>query len=211
MFGGTTQPMGCGPEMATLPKNTKKPMFAGPNKDGLIMNIAHAAIAAGIAQPSWSNFPITKQYGPRVQFGCLLTDLVLDYDAPDDGERLCDPEKCHVCSEVCPMHALPDKASGKSDQWTVAGRTYEVAAHNVNACTVAALGLRDEFAGLRKQGDLVQGDDPSDAEIEAAMAKFKISNCNLDHFPKCYCNRCQIYCPVGKWKETFRDTGLSKR
>ena len=211
MFGGTTQPMGCGPEMATLPKNTKKPMFAGPNKDGLIMNIAHAAIAAGIAQPSWSNFPVTKQYGPRVQFGCLLTDLELDYDAPDDGERLCDPEKCHICSEVCPMHALPDASSGKHSEWKIAGKTYEVAEHNVNACTVAALGMRNEFAGIKKRGDLVESDAPTDAEIEDAMAKYEISAFNLDHYPKCFCNKCQIYCPVGNWKETFRDTGLSKR
>ena len=211
MFGGVTQPMGCGPEMATLPKNTRLPMFAGPNKDGLIMNITHAAIAAGLAQPGWNNFPITKEYGPRVQFGCLLTDLELEYDAPDDGPRLCDPETCHICSEVCPMHALPEKGAGQSDRWEIAGREYEVSAHRVNACTVAALGMRNEFAGIRKRGDLVASDDPTDDEIAQAMANYEISNCNLDHYPKCYCNRCQIYCPAGSWKEAFGDTGLSRR
>ena len=30
-FGAATQPMGCGPEQGTLPKNTPLPMFAGPN------------------------------------------------------------------------------------------------------------------------------------------------------------------------------------
>ena len=209
-FGGATQPMGCGPEQATLPKNTPLPMFAGPNKDGLIMNIGHAAIAAGIAQPSWSNFPITKEFGPRVQFGCLLTDLELVYDEPDNGPRLCDPETCNVCSKVCPMGALPEKASGKKSTWSIAGTEYEVAEHNVNACTVAALGLRDEFGGIRKQGDLVEGDDPTDEDIAKAMSEYKISNCNLDHYPKCFCNKCQIYCPVGNWEKTFHATGLSK-
>ena len=210
MFGAATQPLGCGPEMATLPKNTKLPMFSGPNKDGLCMNIAHAAIAAGIAQPGWSNFPVTKEYGPRVQFGCILTDLELEYDEPDRGPRLCDPEKCHVCSDVCPMHALPDKSSGDSTTWRIAGDEYQVSNHKVNACTVAALGLRDEFAGIRKQGDLVTSDDPTDEDIEAAMEKYEISPCNLDHWPKCYCNRCQIYCPLGNRQEIFHDTGLSK-
>ena len=210
-FGAATQPMGCGPEQGTLPKNTPLPMFAGPNKDGLIMNIAHAAIAAGLAQPGWNNFPITKQYGPRVQFGCLLTDLELEYDSPDDGPRLCDPEKCHVCSELCPMHALPDKASGESSTWSIGGREYEVAKHKVNACTVAALGMRNEFAGIRKRGDLVESEDPTDEEIAEAMKRYEISNCNLDHYPKCYCNRCQIYCPVGNWQATFGDTGLSRQ
>ena len=211
MFGGATQPMGCGPEMATLPKNTSRPMFTGPNKDGLIMNIAHAAVAAGLAQPGWNNFPVTREYGPRVQFGCLLTDLELEYDPPDDGPRLCDPETCHICSEVCPMNALPEKGAGASDRWEIAGRTYEVSPHKVNACTVAALGMRNEFAGIRKRGDLVESDDPTDDEIAQAMENYEISNCNLDHYPKCYCNRCQIYCPIGNWKETFGDTGLSKR
>jgi len=209
-FGGATQPMGCGPEMGTLPKNTPLPMFAGPNKDGLIMNITHAAIAAGIAQAGWNNFPITKEFGPRVQFGCLLTDLELEYTAPDDGPRLCDPAACHVCSSVCPMAALPDAASGEKTEWQIAGRTYDVAKHKVNACTVAALGMRNEFAGIRKRGNLVEGMDPTDEEIAKAIKDYEISNCNLDHYPKCYCNRCQIYCPVGKWKETFHDTGLSK-
>ena len=209
-FGGSTQPLGCGPEMATLPKNTPLPMFAGPNKDGLVMNIAHAAIAAGIAQPGWNNFPITKEFGPRVQFGCLLTDLELVYDEPDRGPRLCNPETCQVCSKVCPMDALPEKASGESCEWTIAGERYEVAAHKVNACTVAALGMRNEFAGIRKRGDLVEDRNPSDAEIAKAMSEYEISNCNLDHYPKCYCNKCQIYCPVGSWDKTFRSTGLSK-
>jgi len=209
MFGGATQPLGCGPEMATLPKNTPLPMFAGPNKDGLVMNIAHAAIAAGIAQPGWNNFPVTREYGPRVQFGCLLTDLELIYDLPDDGPRLCNPEKCGICSKVCPMEALPPAQAGESSSWNIAGRTYQVAKHRVNACTVAALGLRDEFAGIRRQGDLVQGMDPSDEDIAKAMKAFKISNTNLDHYPKCHCNRCQIYCPIGNWEETFGKTGLS--
>ncbi len=202
-FGGTTQPLGCGPEMGTLPKNTPLPMFAGPNKDGLVMNIAHAAIAAGIAQPGWNNFPITREYGPRVQFGCLLTDLELVYDAPDDGERLCDPAKCRVCSDRCPMRALPPKESGEETVWRIAGREYAVAKHNVNACTVAALGMRSEFAGIRDRGDLVKGMDPTDAEIAEGIRNYEISNCNLDHYPKCYCNVCQIYCPVGSWAETF--------
>lgn len=202
-FGGTTQPLGCGPEMGSLPKNTPLPMFAGPNKDGLCMNIAHAAIAAGLAQPGWSNFPVTKAYGPRVQFGCLLTDLELVYDEPDRGPRLCDPDKCHICSDRCPMHALPPRDSGEKSVWIIAGDSYEVAKHKVHACTVAALGMRSEFAGIRKRGDLVEGMDPTAEDIAAAMERYEISNCNLDHYPKCYCNICQIYCPLGDWEQHF--------
>ncbi len=107
------------------------------------------------------------------------------------------------------MHALPDRASGEKSVWRIAGEDYEVAKHRVNACTVAALGLRDEFAGIRKRGDLVEGEDPTDEDIADAMKRFPISNCNLDHYPKCNCNRCQIYCPLGGWQAAFGNTGLS--
>lgn len=209
-FGGATQPMGCGPVQATLPKNTPLPMFAGPNKDGLIMNIAHAAIASGIAQSSWSGFPVTKDFGPRVQFGCLLTNLELVYDEPDSGERLCNPEKCNICSKVCPMNALPEKSAGEKRSFTVAGKEYEESLHNVNACTVAALGMRNEFAGIRKRGDLVVGMNPTDDDIAKAMSEYEISNFNIDHYPKCFCNKCQIYCPLGNWDKIFGETGISK-
>lgn len=209
-YGASTQPMGCGPEMGTLPKNTPLPMFAGPYKGGLIMNIAHAAVAAGIAQPGWNNFPVTKEYGPRVQFGCLLTELELVYDEPDTGPRLCDPDKCHICSRQCPVGALPEKSTGKYQTWQIAGNSYEVADHNVNACTVAALGMRDEFSGIVKQGDLVDKTDPTDEDIAQAMAEYKISNSNLDHYPKCFCNRCQIYCPIGNWNDHFREVSKVK-
>ena len=209
-FDAATQPLGCGPEQGGLPKKTALPMFAGPYKGGLPFNVAHAAIAAGLAQPGWNNFPVTKEFGPRVQFGCLLTDLELEYNEPDNGPRLCDPDKCHICSDKCPMNALPPKSSGKKTIWTIAGKDYEVAEHKVNACTVAALGMRSEFAGIVDRGDLVEGMDPTDDDIAAAMKKYPLSNSNLDHYPKNFCNRCQVYCPIGNWKETFADTGLSK-
>lgn len=208
-IGGTTQPLSCGPNQNGLPVNTPMPMFAGPYKGGLPFNISHAAVAAGIAQMGWSNYPVTREFGPRVQFGCFLTDLVLEYDKPDESSPLCDPEKCHICSEKCPMHALPARGEAPGRKIRIAGREYETAAHRVNACTVAALGLRNEFCGRNKTGDLVTGDDPTDEEIADAIRKKPISNVDLDHYPKYYCNKCLLYCPLGNWKEIFGDTKLS--
>ena len=177
----------------------------GPYKGGLPFNVEHAAVAAGLAQPSFSNFVVTKEFGPRIQFGCILTDLELEYDHPDSGPRLCDPESCHICADVCPVNALPDKLKTVRN----AGRSYEMSDHKVNACTVAALGMRNEFAGKVKRGDLVTTDDPSDTDIAEAMKNYAISNTNLDHYPKSFCNRCQIYCPLGNRKSIFKDKGLS--
>ncbi|MCQ2553098.1 MAG: hypothetical protein MJ150_02210, partial [Clostridia bacterium] len=106
--------------------------------------------------------------------------------------------------------ALPAKETGKKTVWTINGKDYEVAAHNVNACTVAALGMRNEFAGIEKRGDLVEGKNPTDEDIAKAMKAYKTSDTNLDHYPKNYCNKCQIYCPIGNRDKIFKETGLSK-
>ena len=105
------------------------------------------------------------------------------------------------------MNALPDRFR----ELRIAGKTYEVSDHKVNACTVAALGMRNEFAGKVKRGDLVTTDDPSDEDIAEAMKNYAISNTNLDHYPKSYCKRCQIDCPLGNREKLFKDTGLSKK
>ena len=60
------------------------------------------------------------------------------------------------------------------------------------ADTVSA-SMRSEFSGIRDRGDLVESDTPTDADIESAMERYEISAFNLDHYPKCFCNRCQLY------------------
>jgi len=209
-FGATTQPLANGPEQGGVPKNTDLPLFAGPYKGGNPFNVDHAAVAAGLGQLAWNNFVVTKEFGPRVQFGCLLTDLELEYDQPDTGDRLCDPKTCHVCSDVCPMNALT-AFGGASKTVEIAGYKNEVSDHKINACTVAALGMRDEFSGMRKVGNLVESNDPTDEDIAQAMKKYPHSDNNLDHYPKSYCNKCQIYCPLGNRKEHFTDKGLSEK
>ena len=66
------------------------------------------AVKAGLAEYGRSNLAITKEYGPRVRFAKIFTDLALDHDAPIRfGVReFC--EVCRRCSDACPAKALPD-------------------------------------------------------------------------------------------------------
>ena len=75
---------------------------------------------------------------------------------------------------------------------------------------MAALGLREEYQGRWKHGDLI-GDtkDPTDEEVAAAFKALPISPFDLDHYPKIHCNKCQLYCPLGDRKAHFTDKGLS--
>ena len=70
--------------------------------------------------------------------------------------------------------------------------------------------MRDEFSGARRVGNLVPSNNPTDAELAEGMKSYPISNYNLDHYPKSFCSRCQIYCPLGNGRRRFADKGLSK-
>lgn len=208
-FGYTAVPLPCGPMQNGEPVSTPMPHFAGPYKAGLPFHIDKAAMAAGLGEFGWSNRILTPEFGPRVQFGAIITSMELEYDAPYQGEKLCDPEKCGICSKVCPTHAIPSCGEGKRKTIAVKGKSVEVADFKMNSCIVAACALRSEFAGRMPTADLVDSYDPTEEELVEAFAKKPIANLSLDHYPKYFCDKCLIYCPVGKWKERFKDTGLT--
>lgn len=206
-FGYTAVPVPSGPMHNVTSVNVKLPIFMGPNKTYMILDVDKAAVAAGLGEYGWSNCVVTPEYGPRQQFGMVVTQMELDYDKPYDGPQLCDHEKCRICSKVCPTGAL---SGCESCTRTVEGRDYTVGKMNTNACAVAALAFRQEFAGKAKVPDLIMNNAPTDEELAEAYAKKPIQHSGLDHYPKYFCNKCMLYCPLGGWKERFYDTGLSK-
>lgn len=207
-FGYTCVPVPVGPNQNVTPVNCDMPIFVGPLKFEYILHPDRAAVAAGLGELGWNNLLITPENGPRQQIGIIVTSMELDYDRPYDGPRLCDPESCHVCSDVCPMSAVP-AYGGESDDTSVAGKPVSCAHINSNACAVASMAFRSEFAPKGKVPDLILNDNPSDEELAQAYASKPFSANTIDHFPKHYCNKCMLYCPVGRWKERFVDRGLT--
>lgn len=209
-FGYTAVPLPCGPMQNGVPTSTPVPNFAGPYKCGMPMNISMAAMAAGLGEFGWSNHFLTPEYGPRIQFGAIITSMELEYDKPYDGPRLCDPEMCGVCTKMCPTHAIPAFGERPAKTMAVEDKEVDVADLKVNSCIVASCALRKEFAGRVPVTDLVDNYDPTEEELVEAFAKKPIDNLSLDHYPRYFCDKCLIYCPVGDWEKRFRDTGLSK-
>ncbi|HIS40722.1 MAG TPA: hypothetical protein IAC12_07855 [Candidatus Aphodovivens avistercoris] len=207
-FGYTGAPVPCGPNQNITPWNVPLPSFIGPKKMDYIIHPDRAAVAAGLGELGWNNLLITPENGPRQQIGLIVTSMELDCDAPYDGPRLCDPASCHVCSGVCPMHAIPE--AGEADEFTIAGKKASCAHIEQNACAVASLGLRSEFTVKGKGADLLMSDHPTDEELQEAYDAKPASANTLDHYPKHTCNKCLLYCPAGNWKERFGDKGLSR-
>ncbi len=208
-FGETTVPVPSGPMQNVTPVNKKLPIFMGPIKNEMILNLSRAAVAAGLGEIAWSNYVVTPENGPRQQFGAVITRLELDYDMPYIGPKLCNPEKCDICSKLCPTGAIPS-CGGCSKTIEVEGIKFKVADINKNACAVASMAFRKEFAGKMDVPDLIMNNNPTDEELAEAYAKKPLSHTSLDHYPKHFCNMCLLYCPLGNWKKHFYDTGLSK-
>lgn len=183
--------------------------FADPYGQGMPLDIWKAAMAAGLGEYGWSNRFLTPEYGPRQMLCAVVTTLELTPDAPYAGAPLCDPAHCGVCAAVCPTKAIPAPDGGKSKTVAVEGKRQEVSDLNSNACIVAALGLRREFSGRVPCPDLIMNNAPSDEELIEAFRKKPINGLSIEHYPRYLCERCVMYCPVGRWKERFADTGLT--
>lgn len=208
-FGYTAVPIPSGPSQNVTQTNVPMPAFIGPRRIKYLINSERAAVAAGLGEIGWNNLLLTPENGPRQGIGLVLTTMELEYDKPYSGPKLCDPHKCGICTNICPMHAIPGE-DGMIDTYIVAGKECKTAHINNNACAVASMAFRKEFSVQGETEDLIMNNAPDDSELSEAYLKKKFSHTSLDHYPKHYCNRCVLYCPVGNWKENYADRGLTK-
>lgn len=89
------------------------PLDMSPPGMGLVGDISlrHAAVAAGVGVFGRHNLVIHPEFGTRVIYGAVLTELALKPDPPL-AEELCN--QCNLCVESCPARALDEE--GKTDQ-----------------------------------------------------------------------------------------------
>ena len=208
-FGRTSVPIPAGPMQNVTSSNLPLPAFVGARRNAFVLHPERAAVAAGLGEIAWNNALVTEKYGPRQGIGLVLTTMELDCDAPYDGPRLCDPEKCGgLCASLCPVGAIP-APGGETETYTVAGRSYETARINPNACTVASMAFRREFSGKLEVPDQILNNAPDDAELAAAFAAKPANPTSLGHWPNYFCDKCTLYCPLGHWSERFAARGLS--
>ncbi len=184
-YSAVAMPLPCGSAgmQNCIPEDTELPRAAGGHKIDLPFDIGKAAVAAGLGEMGWNDFVLTPEYGPRIQFGAVITTMELDCDKPL-GIKLCEPEKCGICARKCPTKAIPEPGSGSREI-------------NANRCMVASCGLTSKF-GRR---DVIKSDDPTDEELKAAIRR--AGKDFPDHLRKNNCDLCLAYCPVGGWEKAF--------
>jgi epoxyqueuosine reductase QueG len=68
-----------------------------------IIDLKKAAVLAGLGTLGLNNVVVNKEYGPRIRFGAVFTDLELEPDRPLD-DYYC--SSCTICWGGCPTWAL---------------------------------------------------------------------------------------------------------
>jgi reductive dehalogenase len=65
------------------------------------------ALKAGLGEYGRHGLVITEEFGPRVRFGKIFTDLPLAHDRPKrfGVKEFC--EVCRACTDACPANAIP--------------------------------------------------------------------------------------------------------
>lgn len=70
------------------------------------LSLRHVAYEAGLGVIGKNLLLLTREFGPRVRFGAILTSAPLESGKPAT-ENFC--TECDLCVEACPVHALESR------------------------------------------------------------------------------------------------------
>lgn len=184
------------------------PLSTGPMTNGIQLSIRHAAVAAGLGEFSWMGLVVSPEFGARNRFGVILTTAEIEPDPMYDGPKLCNPEKCGICSKICPTGALSAYGEDKNPQTCKVGdKCYTYCNIDRNRCQLATLALNKKLGG---KADYVTNENPTDEEIWNIQLIMPADQAGLQHVTSHNCGKCQSYCPIGSWNEKFKQRGLTK-
>ncbi len=108
-------------QLAAYIRNLGYEAVASMNDTGLVIPFA---IKAGLGEYARNQMVITPEFGPRLRFSKIFTNLPLTHDQP---RRLGITEfcnQCTLCAEACPVKALPfgpKEVSGAADVSAIRG------------------------------------------------------------------------------------------
>lgn len=183
------------------------PLSTGPQTNGRQISIRHCAVAAGLGEFGWMSIVLSPKFGPRNRFGVILTTLELEPDPMYNGPKLCDPEKCHICTDVCPTKAIGIYGSKDCHSCHLGDKEYTYATVSFPRCQVPTQGMRKEYGGA---DDYCPTNEPTAQDILDARAKMPLLDRGLQHEETWHCGKCLSYCPAGDWSKHYAERGLSR-
>lgn len=91
-------------QLAAYIRNLGYEAVASMNDTGLVIPYA---VQAGLGEYARNQMVITPEYGPRLRFSKIFTDLPLAHDRPKPLGVAAFCDICTKCADACPVKALP--------------------------------------------------------------------------------------------------------
>jgi len=150
----------------------------------------HAAVAAGLGEFGWLTLLVTPDAGPRVRVATIITKAELDPNPMYSGKKLCDREKCNVCTKICPTSAISEN---QGVQLKIGEKAFEYAKLRKHRCIYGILGFTGKALG-RKNIEIPS--DPSPDDMLKTLGEESPWQ-KLERIVPAFCGRCIIKCPIG--------------
>jgi epoxyqueuosine reductase len=163
--------------------------------------LRHAAVAGGLGTWGLNLMVLTRELGPRVHLGGVMTTLALEPDPRIEGELCLGLEHCGRCAAVCPEDAIPRCAPAGAGP--AAGRGLDAAAC---ARSCQPFGFH---AFTEHLGHIVEGGEAK--EMWARMRTRKTGEmwsemAMMKEAALTGCSECVQVCPVGADYDALKDT-----
>ena len=112
-------------------------------------NFDLCAVAAGVAELSYSGIALTPEFGSRQRFHMVITDAKLPA-TPLLSQRICD--SCGKCAKICPMGAISET---ESETINVCGKVMTVEKINYDLCRICKNGAKVNRMASKAKPDRV--------------------------------------------------------
>lgn len=119
----------------TMKKRHSVPVREGLPAPDIKFSLTDCAFLAGLGEIGYSGQLINPKYGPRLIFGCVLTELELPGTPIVAPGTLC--KRCMKCADDCPGGCI---SKTETETLNLGGYTFEIGKFDAAKCAIACTG-----------------------------------------------------------------------
>lgn len=128
----------------------QRPVAEGKLPHDIVLSIRLMGVGAGAGEMGHSKVFLTKEFGPRIRLGSILTDAVLEPDPIIEPGTICN--KCGRCVIDCPGNAIPPiKDEDKKITVEIGDKKISWGDVHMGRCTLTHHGLNNTISPFLKK------------------------------------------------------------